>query len=141
MKDPIVIDPPGFDQKAAWGECHEYSDRMHAAGRDIAAAHGADPGICSCPCCGEMYWAWGARQRCVDCGFEYDTSWWAMYSWGAQAARRGEKVENFSDYQKRYWDNSKYFRWAFENKAEPSMEAARAVDWKTVFPEDARMCK
>ena len=27
MKDPIVIAPPDFDQKAAWQECREYVEK------------------------------------------------------------------------------------------------------------------
>jgi len=27
MMDPIVIDPPGFDQHAAWKECSEYVEK------------------------------------------------------------------------------------------------------------------
>lgn len=27
MKNPIVIDPPGFDQAAGWQECQEYVEQ------------------------------------------------------------------------------------------------------------------
>ncbi len=140
MKDPIVIDPPNFDQKAAWDECREYVGKCgglsHEDGEpNLRAAFGADPGICSCPCCGEMYWAWGREQKCIDCGFAYPTDWWAMYSWGAQAAQH--KDRNVASKTHAKYMGSKYYRWAFEHSATPSMEAAKVVAWRTIFPEDA----
>lgn len=90
--DPIVIDPPDFDQKAAWKECSDFVDEcgglsLSDGSPNWRAAFGADPGICSCPACGHHYWMWGRVQRCRDCGFEYPTDWWPMYSWGAQQLR------------------------------------------------------
>src|SRR5580700_10794138 len=86
LKDPIVIDPPNFDAKAAWKECREWSDSQEPG--SMAGAAGADPGVCSCPACKQMFWAWGRQQRCTECAFEFPTDAWAMFSWGTQAAWR-----------------------------------------------------
>lgn len=92
MKNPIVIDPPGFDQRGAWQKCSDYVDKcggmVHDDGEvNWLAAFGAAPGVCSCPACGEMYWMWGRVQRCVVCAFEYPSDAWPMYSYGIQAYR------------------------------------------------------
>jgi len=150
MNDPIVIDPPGFDQKAAWEECRQYVDSCggltHEDGEpNWRAAFGADPGLCSCPCCHETYWCWGRRQKCAKCGFCYPTDWWPMYSYGAQHRQRLDNPPPSWDadmmrriepmHQERM--GHKYYRWAFENRATPSTEAAKVVAWRTIFPEDA----
>lgn len=93
MKNPIVIDPPGFDQGGAWKECVDYVGKCggytHEDGSpNWRAAFGADPGCNSCPACGTYYWQWGRRQRCVDCGFEYETDWWPAYSEGCNDGLR-----------------------------------------------------
>lgn len=138
--DPLVIDPPGMDQQAAWDECKDYVDKCgglsHEDGKpNWPAAFGADPGVCSCPVCNAMYWAWGRVQRCKRCGFEYPTDWWCMYSWGAQARQAGRTI--FGRLTQERYDKHKYYRWAFDHSATPSMEAARVVAWQTIFPEDA----
>lgn len=56
--------------KFDWQEARQYVDRMYAAGRDIAAAHGADPGCVSCPACGELHWREFEVFRCARCGAE-----------------------------------------------------------------------
>lgn len=49
--DPIVIDPPDFDQKAAWGECRKYVMESRTGGPrsvrtpDAARAHRAEKPI------------------------------------------------------------------------------------------------
>lgn len=96
IDDPIVLDPPGFDTKAAWDECREYVEKCgglsHEDGEpNWRAAFGADPGCCACPRCHESYWAWGRIQKCKKCGAEYETQWWAMLSWGVQAGRNADK--------------------------------------------------
>jgi hypothetical protein len=134
MKDPIVIDPPGMDVAAAWKECHAYSDRMHAAGRPIAAAAGADPGICSCPACREMHWQWGKRQRCTKCGYEYPTDAWPRYSEGVHAAIRPQ----FRSRDHERLMEHPYYRYGFEHPVEATgldaYDAFQAIDWKAVFP-------
>lgn len=91
--DPIVIDPPGFNSADGWAECKEYVEKCGGLSHDDGepnwrAAFGADPGLCSCPACHQMYWQWGRRQQCKKCGFEYPTDAWPMYSWGSQDAKR-----------------------------------------------------
>lgn len=149
MKDPIVIDPPGFDQKAAWGECQEWSDNHtdDDGTPSIAAAFGADPGICSCPACNEMHWAWGAKQRCTKCGFEYPTDAWAMFSWGTQAGwRRDNPPESYktdASLRERMeaYDAGKlwhpYFCYGYEHGPKPDTDDLfdyfNRQDWKTIM--------
>lgn len=132
--DPIVIDPPDFDLKAAWGECRDYSDRMNAAGRPVAALHGADPGVCSCPACHAMYWRWGSRQRCKECEFEYPTNAWSMYSYGVQAANPPEWMKNESWFQREHQArlSSPYYRYGFEHPVEHPFVKMDHIDWRAV---------
>ena len=59
--------------KYDWQEaCQDY-ERLMAAGREIAAAHCADPGCTSCPVCGEMHWNEFEVYLCSRCGAEVDT--------------------------------------------------------------------
>ena len=125
LKDPIVIDPPNFDIKAEWDRCRTYVDRMEAAGRDLAAAFGADPGVCSCPSCKEMHWAWGRQQRCTSCGFEYPTDWWPMYSYGVCAARH-----EIARYAHKERISHPYYKYGFENPVEDALYARDTIDWK-----------
>jgi hypothetical protein len=135
VHDPIVIDPPGFDVAAAWRECSDYVDRMCAAGRDIAASFGADPGCCSCPACEAMHWAWG--QRCTQCGFEYPTDWWPMYSYGVQASgeRQAEwrrKNKGLARIHAERMAHSCY-RYGFEHPVEDAWDERTKVDWRSVL--------
>lgn len=153
LKDPIVVDPAGFDQKSAWGECNEYVEKCgglsHSDGEpNWRAAFGADPGCCSCPCCDQMFWAWGRKQRCSECGFEFPTHWWSDYSSGAQHAMRvddpppafrdPEVMARMNELHEKRMATSKYYRFAFEHRCTPSMEAAKTIAWRTFFPEDAK---
>lgn len=122
MRDPIVIDPPGFDSAAAWKECGDYVQQCggieHEDGTtNWRAAFGASPGICSCPSCHEDYWAWGRIHKCADCGFEYPTNAWAMFSWGVQAAWNREKFEQHRGLQTLHEKrlSHPYYRYGFEN--------------------------
>ena len=129
MMDPIVIDPSGFDQKSAWNECREYVDKcggpQGADGKvNWRAAFGADPGCCSCPACGEMYWAWGRVQRCVKCSFEYPTNWWSMYSWGSSAAKSDRRYR-FDDYMKH-----PYYRFGFEHPTDDPWARTKTKEWR-----------
>lgn len=162
MKDPIVIDPPNFDQKAAWNECREYVDKCGGLTDDDGepnwrAAFGADPGCCSCPVCHEYYWQWGRVQKCVDCGFEYPVDWWPSYSEGVTAASwiNGE-IEINSDGRKRVLAgkierhtqrmHNPYYRHGFENKPPAEacgiklMDYAQSIPWREIVrstPADA----
>lgn len=114
--NPIVIDPHGFDQ--AGGLAHEDGEP------NWRAAFGADPGCCSCPACGETYWALGRRQRCVKCAFEYPTDWWPMYSWGSQAAGR-KQVYQHAERMKH-----PYYRHGFENPVEDPWKEHHTEKWR-----------
>lgn len=93
IKDPIVIEPPDYDVSKGWEWCREYVESCGGLAYpdgepNITAAAGADPGCCSCPNCHQYFWAFGRRIRCTECGFEFPTDWWPMYSYGCQHARR-----------------------------------------------------
>lgn len=126
--DPIVIDPPNFDQKAAWGECADYVDKCggldESNPRQMQAAAGADPGCCSCPQCGKTYWAWGRRQKCRECHFEYPTDWWPMFSWGCTAARTSSRYE-----QKERMKHP-YYRLGFESAFEDPWATTKLPEWR-----------
>jgi len=143
--DPIVIDPPNFDQRAAWQECAEYVDKCggltHEDGEpNWRAAFGADPGVTSCPVCHEYYWAWGSKQRCVKCGFEYPTLWWPSYSKGVSdglvmAGKRPAMTPGHASYIK--WRQAMragdvYYWHGFNNPVEDAWGQSRAIDWKAV---------
>lgn len=135
MLDPIVIDPPNFDQKAAWDECCDYVDKCgglsHEDGEpNWRAAFGADPGVCSCPACGEFYWMWGNRQRCVKCAFEYPTDWWPMYSWGSQAGRSDK-----AKYKHPERLAHPYYRYGFENPTDDSWATCHTEQWRKTIRE------
>ena len=135
MMDPIVIDPAEFSQQAAWDECRQYVEDCGGLAHDDGepnwrAAFGADPGVCSCPACGEMYWAWGRKQRCVKCAFEYPTDWWSMYSWGCQAVGRP---------QFRYKHNERmqhpYYRYGFLHPVSDPWKEHDKPEWRTTIRE------
>jgi hypothetical protein len=132
MKDPIVVDPPGFDIDAAWQECKDYVDRCgglsHPDGEpNMRAAFGADPGCCSCPACQEYHWAFGCVQKCTKCGFEYPTDWWPMYSYGAQAFFCESKYKH----EERL--SHPYYRYGFEHPVDRPQDEMHKIDWKNAF--------
>jgi hypothetical protein len=134
MSDPIVIDPPNFDQRAAWNECSEFVEKCGGLQHDDGevnwrAAFGADPGCCSCPACGETYWAWGRVQRCVKCAFEYPTDWWPMYSWGTQAAIRPRLLGSAGVRHDKYMQHP-YYRHGFENPADEPWATCHTEEWR-----------
>jgi hypothetical protein len=148
--DPIVIDPPNFDQRAAWDECNEYVEKCgglsHEDGEpNWRAAFGADPGCCSCPACGTHYWMWGRRQRCVKCSFEYPTDAWPMYSYGTQDARllSGDRKCPDPEVHKRMVEYTKnksakhmahpYYRYGFENPVDEPYEEFKRLPWSQIF--------
>lgn len=136
MKDPIVIDPPGFDQKAAWAGRRQYVEGCgglaHEDGEpNWRAAFGADPGACSCPACGEKYWAWGRVIRCADCGFSFPTDWWPMYSRGVQSERRSLRV-GFPDHIHTRRMAHPYYRYGFEHPVTDPWKEHDRIDWPAV---------
>ena len=134
LGDPIVVLPEGFDILDAWQGCTDYVDRMHAAGREIAASFGADPGICSCPVCDSSYWAWGLRQRCKQCQFEYPTDWWSMYAWGVSATKAPQWVRESKQCQREHEKRiaHPYYRYGFEHPVEDAWDERLKVDWRLV---------
>ncbi len=133
MNDPVVIDPQTFDQKAAWQECSEYAEKcggmQHEDGEpNMRAAAGADPGVCSCPACKEMYWRWGCAHKCKSCGFIYPTDWWPMYSYGVQAARKATGIPIYNHAVRL---QHPYYRYGFEHPADGQPhETAQTIDWR-----------
>lgn len=132
--NPIVIDPPDFDQKAAWRECNEYVEKCGGLAYpdgepNMWAAAGADPGVCSCPACGEFYWAWGRRQKCRKCNFEYPTDWWCMYSWGTSAAKRTQRYKH-DEYMKH-----PYYQHGFEHPVENAWKTCHTEAWRAEIRE------
>ena len=150
MDNPIVIDPPNFDVGAGWKECRDYVDQcggiQHADGEvNWRAAFGADPGCCSCPACNTYYWAFGRRQRCRQCGFEYETDAWPMFSYGVQDANRlSGKVKCLDDKANtRINDRIKtalaekmrhpYYRYGFEHPCNDPWKEFHAIKWREVL--------
>lgn len=150
MKDTIVIDPPGFSQRGAWQECSEYVEECGGLANDEGevnwrAAFGADPGCCSCPSCGTYYWAWGRVQKCVDCGFEYQTDWWPAYVDGCRDGRLISGLHTCPDpkfhsrmveFAQRRFEQRKdhpYYRWGFDHPVVEEWFHHDKIDWRFVF--------
>lgn len=150
MRDPIVIDPTGFDQKAAWQECHDYVENCGGLSYEDGepnwrAAFGADPGCCSCPACNEYYWQWGRVQKCAVCGFEYPTDWWPAYSEGCDDGLRlsGRRFGTDAEFNKRMLDYSHkryekrkvnpYYRWGFEHPVIEAWWHKNKINWPFVL--------
>jgi len=140
MMDPIVIDPPDFDQHAAWKECHDAVEKcggIQDADGEVnwRAAFSADPGVCSCPACGESYWCWGRRQRCRKCGFEYPTDAWPMYADGVYAARFGNREGNTARaarHKERM--GHPYYRYGFEHPVDTDLyDTFHALPWRKIM--------
>jgi hypothetical protein len=132
LGDPDVIDPPGFDVAKAWKGCQDDRDAMLRVGREIAAAHFADPGCCTCPMCGAGYWAWGRRQRCKACQFEYETDWWSMYSYGVGKAHMQKQkgalaMKGLQDLHERRMTHP-YYRYGFEHPVDSAYDIAFSRD-------------
>lgn len=69
MKSPIIIEGKPFD----WNAGAEMQEHVAAAEGHVNwyAAAGCDPGVMSCPGCGEHLWHEGVRVRCPECGHEW----------------------------------------------------------------------
>lgn len=137
IHDPIVINPPHFDQKAAWGECNELNEVQRGdGGVNWRSAFGADPGIVGCPCCDTNHWNWGIVQRCTKCGWVYPTDWWPMFSWGAQAALRKGR-EPFRHAERMLHP---YYRHGYTHPPGGDLyEAAHKIDWRAVLRKEPVM--
>lgn len=146
--DPIVIDPPDFDQASAWAECNKWVEDcggLSGCGGEPnwKAAFGADPGVCSCPACGEYYWCWGRMQRCIKCSFEYPTDAWPKYSAGVNARRRFDSPppalsspDIMNRFRARHARDMKhpYYRYGFEHPPDSAFDEFKRIDWKSVLP-------
>lgn len=130
MKNPKVLMPPGFDVDEAWKGCREWVDSKEPG--SIAAAAGADPGCCSCPACGEMYWNWGVFVEC-DCGFQFPTDWWSQYSKGCNDARRVAGCGEMSGGMRHRRESNPYYREGFDDPPDgDAWKAKDSVDWRAV---------
>lgn len=151
LMEPIIVEPAGLTPEQGWDECNRYVEKCGGLTYDDGepnwrAAFGADPGICSCPACHQKYWAWGTVQRCRQCGFQYPTNWWPMYSYGVNAATavdRGAKVNIWvSDALRalhdRRMESSAYYRYGYEHPVKSAWEEHERIDWRSVFPQAER---
>jgi hypothetical protein len=130
LRDPIVIDPPGFDAAKAWQGCRDEVDACGGLSYEDGspnwrAAFSADPGCCHCPACRAYYWAWGRIQKCIDCGFVYPTDAWEKFSYGNGAGRRNDTAYKHEERMRH-----PYYRYGFLNPAADAWEAFRAIDWR-----------
>lgn len=135
--DPIVVDPPDFNADAAWDECKQWVDDHGGLSNDnprqMAAACGADPGCCACPACEAYYWMLGRRQRCRECGFEYPTDWWPMYSYGVSAGLSHLRRYHHDDRMKH-----PYYRYGFEHPVSDAWEESKRIDWRTAMGSEGK---
>lgn len=146
LMDPIILEPAGLTSDQGWDECHAFVEQCgglsHRDGSpNWRAAFGADPGVCSCPACHQMYWAWGTKQRCVTCGFEYPTDWWPMYSYGVNEAKRQgrgwaflgpDAIHGLSSLHESRLPHL-YYRYGFEHPVEDAYAESERIDWRTVM--------
>lgn len=157
MRDPIVIDPPGFDPRAGWKECSEYVEQCGGLAHEDGsvnwrAAFGADPGCMSCPNCGEYYWAWGRIAECLDCHFRFPTDWWAAYSWGVQAAKQDDRPKSgdtaFEKYMHEKFQARRahpYYAYGYNHPVEDAWKEHDKIAWKEIvgpmdkYPDGVRM--
>jgi hypothetical protein len=71
MKSPIILEGSPFP----WNEPNPHGPVVDGNGEvNWAAAAFADPGVTTCPGCGEYLWNEGVRVRCPDCATEFETS-------------------------------------------------------------------
>lgn len=144
LMEPIILEPAGLTSEQGWDECNRYVEQCGGLTYEDGevnwrAAFGADPGICSCPACRQKYWAWGTKQRCRQCGFEYPTNWWPMYSYGvsdATAETRGAKVHIGNStalsvlHEQRM--SHPYYRYGYEHPVESAWAEHERIDWRAV---------
>ena len=136
---PIVIDPPNFDIKKAWGwhrdEVAKCGGLTYEDGEpNWQAAFSADPGCCGCPRCDATTWAFGRKQQCARCGFAYPVDAWAMYSYGVQAAQREAKWGLLSEHARRM--EHPYYRYGYEHPTEDIWGEFKRTNWAEIFPDD-----
>ena len=137
---PIILEPAGMTAQAGWAECRSFVDQCggvtYPDGEvNWRAAFGADPGVCSCPACHQMYWAWGTKQRCVVCGFEYPTDWWPMYSYGVGTAKMHIPPDQYPFIAKLHQQRLEhpYYRYGFEHPVADAWLEHDRIDWRSVM--------
>lgn len=147
LLDPIVLEPAGLTLERGWDECKSYVEKCGGLTDEDGevnwrAAFGADPGICSCPACHQKYWAWGTKQRCRQCGFEYPTDWWPMYSYGVNAVHRrsnvlapGNSIEVQAGLRRLHEARlaHPYYRYGYEHPVEDAWKERDKIDWRAVM--------
>ena len=132
--DPITMEPKDLDVDAIWKDCREWQPKVVDEDGEVnwRAAHYADPGLTSCPACDQYYWNLGNLHKCRKCNFIYPTDAWPMFSWGAQAKRRGDTTLLT---QKRM--KHAYFRYGYQHGEDGDLsEQFRQIDWRDVLNED-----
>ena len=126
IRDPIITDPPDDTAQSGWQECGTWVATHGMLNEDGApnmlAAAGADPGCTTCPNCAAQYWAFGRRQRCRDCGFEYPTNWWPMYAYGVRDGRAAIRPNPVRM-------KSPYYRYGYEHPVADAWAAHQALPW------------
>lgn len=146
IKDPIIIDPPGDTAEAGWRECQSYVEKVggmvYPDGEvNMRAAFGADPGCCSCPNCGQMFWAFGRIIKCTECEFEFPTDWWGMYSYGVNASRpdppyvAGLSQNARAGLAQMHQDrlSHPYYKYGFEHPVTDAWEEHDKLPWKEII--------
>lgn len=140
LYDPIVIDPLAHDNDEAWKECQDYVEQCGGVSdRDgnvnWRAAFGADPGVCSCPACGRNHWAFGNRQRCTRCDFEYPTDWWPMYSYGVSAAKMHIPADQYPFTAGLHGERMAhpYYRYGYGHPVDDAWREHAQINWKVVL--------
>lgn len=108
MKRPTVIDPP-----------------------DYTFDYDCDPGVCSCPACGEFYEYAGRVIRCT-CGFAFPTDWLSMYSKGCSDGMRVQGGGERSGGMERRAEHHPYYRHGFENPVTEAWKVKDSIDWKAI---------
>ena len=147
IKDPIVVDPPGFDCAAGWKECGEYVEKCGGLVRNDGelnwrAAFGADPGCCTCPACHQSFWSWGRLIECTECHFRFPPNWWGLYSDGVNQRNRELRPTPymldpanaaFCDWLTRSRDKrlaSPYYRYGYEHPVPDAWQEHDKIDWR-----------
>jgi hypothetical protein len=150
IHDPIIIEPAGYTPEQGWKECRDYVERCgglaHPDGEpNVRAAAGADPGCCSCPNCKRYFWAFGQIIQCTECGFQFNSDWWPMYSYGVSDAKTlsGDRVFPDESFRLRLIDGIRermpqriqhpYYRYGFEHPVEDAWAEHDRLPWKEIM--------
>jgi len=150
IKDPIIIDPPDLTPKDVWNDCARYVESVggmtYPDGEpNIAAAAGADPGCCSCPHCQQYFWMMGRVIQYSECGFQFNSDWWPMYSYGCSDAKilAGDRKFPDPDFAKRLIAGIQermakrishpYYRYGFEHPVDDPWEQHDKLPWRQIM--------